>query len=213
VIFADRVEAGERLAKALVHHAGTASVVLAVPRGGVIVGEVVARALGAPLDVVVPRKIGAPGNPELGIGAVAPGIRVLDPSALSLLRVSPGYLEREIEAQEAEIERRQHAYRDGRAAQPVAGKVAIVVDDGVATGGTAVAALRWARAQGASHVVFAVPVAPRQSLSRLRAEADEVIVLETPEPFFAVGEWYRDFGQTTDDEVVVALARSAESVA
>jgi len=213
VIFADRVEAGERLAKALVHHAGTASVVLAVPRGGVIVGEVVARALGAPLDVVVPRKIGAPGNPELGIGAVAPGIRVLDPSALSLLRVSPGYLEREIEAQEAEIERRQHAYRDGRAAQPVAGKVAIVIDDGVATGGTAVAALRWARAQGASHVVFAVPVAPRQSLSRLQAEADEVIVLETPEPFFAVGEWYRDFGQTTDDEVVVALARSAESVA
>jgi predicted phosphoribosyltransferase len=213
VIFGDRVEAGERLAKALVHHAGTACVVLAIPRGGVVVGEVVARALGAPLDVVVPRKIGAPGNPELGIGAVAPGIRVLDPSALSLLRVSPGYLEREIEAQEAEIERRQHAYRAGRAAQPVTGKVAIVVDDGVATGGTAVAALRWARAQGASHVVLAVPVAPPQSLRRLQAEADEVVALETPEPFFAVGEWYRDFGQTTDDEVVAALARAAEFAA
>ena len=212
MIFADRVEAGERLAKALVHHAGTSSVVLAIPRGGVIVGEIVARALGAPLDVVVPRKIGAPGNPELGIGAVAPGVRVLDPAALALLGVSEGYLEREIAIQEAEIERRQHAYRDGRAAQPVHGKVAIVVDDGVATGSTAVAALRWARAQGASHVVFAVPVAPPQSLPRLQAEADEVIALETPEPFFAVGEWYRDFAQTTDDEVVAALARSAESI-
>ena len=212
MIFADRVEAGERLAKALVHHAGTSSLVLAIPRGGVIVGEVVARALGAPLDVVVPRKIGAPGNPELGIGAVAPGVRVLDPSALALLGVSEGYLEREIAIQEAEIERRQHAYRDGRAAQPVHGKVAIVVDDGVATGSTAIAALRWARAQGAAHVVLAVPVAPPQSLARLGAEADEVVALETPEPFFAVGEWYRDFEQTTDDEVVAALARSAESV-
>jgi len=212
VIFADRVEAGERLAKALVHHAGTSSLVLAIPRGGVIVGEVVSRALGAPLDVVVPRKIGAPGNPELGIGAVAPGVRVLDPSALALLGVSEGYLEREIAIQEAEIERRQHAYRDGRAAQPVHGKVAIVVDDGVATGSTAIAALRWARAQGAAHVVLAVPVAPPQSLARLGAEADEVVALETPEPFFAVGEWYRDFEQTTDDEVVAALARSAESV-
>ena len=212
MIFADRVEAGERLAKALVHHAGTSSVVLAIPRGGVIVGEIVARALGAPLDVVVPRKIGAPGNPELGIGAVAPGVRVLDPAALALLGVSEGYLEREIAIQEAEIERRQHAYRDGRAAQPVHGKVAIVVDDGVATGSTAVAALRWARAQSAAHVVLAVPVAPPQSLPRLGAEADEVVALETPQPFFAVGEWYRDFEQTTDDEVVAALARSAESV-
>jgi predicted phosphoribosyltransferase len=213
VIFADRVEAGEQLAKALVHHAGAGVVVLAIPRGGVIVAEVVARALEAPLDVVVPRKIGAPGNPELGLGAVAPGVRVLDPRIVSLLGVSEGYLEREIAAQEAEIERRQHAYRDGRAPASIEGKVAIVVDDGVATGGTAVAALRWARAQGASHVVLAVPVAPPQSLDRLRHEADEVVVLETPEPFFAVGEWYRDFGQTTDDEVVAALARAAEPAA
>lgn len=211
MIFADRLEAGERLAKALVHHAGTACVVLAIPRGGVVVGEVVARALGAPLDVVVPRKIGAPGNPELGIGAIAPGIRVLDPRAVAMLGVSEAYLEREIAAQEVEIERRQHAYRDGREAQDVRGKVAIVVDDGVATGGTAVAALRWARVQGAAHVVLAVPVAPPQTLARLRKEADEVVVLETPEPFFAVGEWYRDFDQTTDDEVVAALARSASS--
>ena len=210
MIFADRVEAGERLAKALVHHVGTGCVVFAIPRGGVIVGEGVARALGAPLDVVVPRKIGAPGNPELGIGAVAPGVRVLDARVVAQLGVSERYLEREIAAQEAEIERRQHAYRDGRAPASVQGRVAIVVDDGVATGGTAIAALRWARAQGAARVVLAVPVAPARSLERFEHEADEVVVLETPEPFFAVGEWYRDFSQTTDDEVVAALARSAE---
>jgi putative phosphoribosyl transferase len=211
VIFADRVDAGERLATALSHLAGSECVVLAIPRGGVIVGEVIARELGAPLDVVVPRKIGAPGNPELAIGAVAPGIRVLDPRMVGALGVTDRYLEREIAEQEAEIERRQHAHRGGRPPQPVQGRVAIVVDDGVATGSTAVAALRWARAHGAERVVLAVPVAPPQSLERLRAEADEVVVLETPQPFMAVGEWYRDFDQTTDQQVVAALARSAGS--
>jgi len=211
VIFADRIDAGERLAKSLMRLAGSECVVLAIPRGGVIVGEVIARELGAPLDVVVPRKIGAPGNPELAIGAVAPGIRVLDPRMVGALGVTDRYLEREIAEQEAEIERRQHAYRGGRPPQPVEGRVAIVVDDGVATGSTAVAALRWARARGAERVVLAVPVAPPQSLERLRAEADEVVVLETPQPFLAVGEWYRDFDQTTDAQVVSALARSAGS--
>ncbi len=209
MIFADRIDAGERLATALESYAGSEAVVLAIPRGGVIVGEVVARHLGAPLDVVVPRKIGAPGNPELAIGAVAPGIRVLDPRMAGALGVSERYLEREIAAQEAEIDRRQHAYRGGRPPQPVEGRVAIVVDDGVATGSTAVAALRWARSGGATRVVLAVPVAPPQSLERLRAEADEVVVLETPEPFLAVGEWYRDFDQATDGQVISALARSA----
>lgn len=211
MIFADRIDAGERLAKGLAHLAGSECVVLAIPRGGVIVGEVIARELGAPLDVVVPRKIGAPGNPELAIGAVAPGIRVLDPRMVGALGVTDRYLDREIAEQEAEIERRQRAYRGGRPPQPVKGRVAIVVDDGVATGSTAVAALRWARARGAERVVLAVPVAPPQSLERLRAEADEVVVLETPQPFLAVGEWYRDFDQTTDEEVVSALARSAGS--
>ena len=211
MIFADRIDAGERLAKGLAHLAGSDCVVLAIPRGGVIVGEVIAREIGAPLDVVVPRKIGAPGNPELAIGAVAPGIRVLDPRMVGALGVTDRYLEREIAEQEAEIERRQRAYRGGRPPQPVEGRVAIVVDDGVATGSTAVAALRWARARGAERVVLAVPVAPPQSLERLRAEADEVVVLETPQPFLAVGEWYRDFDQTTDEQVVSALARSAGS--
>jgi putative phosphoribosyl transferase len=208
VIFADRRDAGERLAQAL-RHLGPNALVLAIPRGGVIVGDIVARELGVPLDVVVPRKVGAPGNPELAIGAVAPGIRVLDPRIVRALGVSERYLEREIATQEAEIERRQQAYRSGRPPQPISGRVAIVVDDGVATGSTAVAALRWARAEGAERVVLAVPVAPPQTIERLRVEADEVVALETPQPFLAVGEWYRDFDQTTDEEVVSALARSA----
>ena len=148
---------------------------------------------------------------KVAIGAVAPGIRVLDPRMVGALGVTDRYLEREIAEQEAEIERRQRAYRGGRPPQPVEGRVAIVVDDGVATGSTAVAALRWARARGAERVVRAVPVAPPQSLERLRAEADEVVVLETPQPFLAVGEWYRDFDQTTDEQVVSALARSADA--
>jgi predicted phosphoribosyltransferase len=213
MIFQDRVEAGERLSEALKDHAGPDTAVLAIPRGGVIVGEIVARTLGVPLDVVVPRKIGAPGNPELGLGAVAPGVRVLDPWLIERLGVSEVYLEREIAAQEQETKRRLHAYRAGRPPVDVAGKTAIVIDDGVATGGTAVAALRWARAQGAGKVVLAVPVAPPQTMERLRHEADEVVVLATPEPFFAVGEWYRDFDQTSDAEVVASLARAAGSPA
>jgi putative phosphoribosyl transferase len=209
VIFADRVDAGARLAEALERFAGDEVVVLAIPRGGVVVGEVVARALGAPLDVVVPRKIGAPMNPELGIGAIAPGIRVLDPRMIQMLGVTPDYLEREIETQEREIERRERAYRGPRPPVDVRGKVAIVVDDGVATGGTAIAALRWARGAGAERVVLAVPVAPGRSLGRLRDEADEVVVLSAPDPFSAVGEWYRSFRQTSDREVVDALTRSA----
>jgi putative phosphoribosyl transferase len=208
VIFADRAEAGERLAEALVALAGPDIVILAIPRGGVIVGEAVARALGAPLDVVIPRKIGAPGNPELGIGAVAPGVRVLDERMIQALGVPGEYLEREIRAQEREIDRRQQAYRAGRPPIDVRGKVAVVVDDGIATGGTAAAALRWARSQGAESVVLAVPVAPFASLERLRPEADRTIVLATPEPFLAVGEWYVHFDQTTDGEVVAALARA-----
>jgi putative phosphoribosyl transferase len=211
VIFSDRAEAGDVLADALLEYAGTDSVVLAIPRGGVVVGRAVADALGAPLDVVVPRKIGAPGNPELGLGAVAPGVRVLDDRLVRSLHVTPEYLEREIAAQEREIERRERAYREGRPPADVRGKVAIVVDDGIATGGTAAAALRWARDRGASKVVLAVPVAPVQSIAKLREDADRMVVLATPEPFLAVGEWYRTFNQTSDDEVVRLLARGRGS--
>lgn len=208
-IFEDRVDAGQRLAEALKEHAGVGTVVLGIPRGGVIVGEVLARTLGVPLDVVVPRKVRAPGNPELGLGAVAPGVRVLDPWLIERLGVSEDYLEREIAIQEAETVRRLHAYRAGRPPIDLAGRTVLVVDDGVATGGTAVAALRWARAQRAESIVLAVPVAAPQTLERLRHEADEVVALATPEPFLAVGEWYEVFDQTTDEEVVAALARTA----
>jgi putative phosphoribosyl transferase len=210
MIFRDRGEAGERLAQALAHLAGDDVVVLAIPRGGVVVADAVARALGAPLDIVVPRKVGAPGNPELGLGAVAPGVRVLDERLIAELRVPPDYIEREIAAQEREIERRQRAYRGGRPPVAVQGKVAIVVDDGVATGGTAVAAARWARREGAKRVVLAVPVAPAQALRTLGREVDELVVLATPDPFYAVGQWYSDFTQVSDDEVVELLSRAGD---
>ena len=210
---ADREEAGRRLGEALVTSVDRSNVVLAIPRGGVVVGEAVAAAIGAPLDVVVPRKIGAPGNPELGIGAIAPGVRVLDERAVARLRVSPEYLRREIERQEREIARRQERYRAGAPPVELVDATAIVVDDGIATGGTAAAALRWARRAGARRVVLAVPVAPLPSLVALRDEADELVVLATPEPFMAVGEWYDVFDQTSDDEVVEALARMRRRVA
>jgi predicted phosphoribosyltransferase len=209
VIFRDRREAGERLAQALADLTEGGAVVLAIPRGGVVVGHEVATHLGVPLDVVIPRKVGAPGNPELGLGAVAPGVRVLDERLVRELGVTEEYLEREIAAQEREIARREEAYRAGRPPVRVAGRVALVVDDGVATGGTAVAAARWARRAGAARVVLAVPVAPRQARGMLEREADELAVLSTPDPFFAVGQWYRDFEQVSDEEVV-ALLRGRE---
>jgi putative phosphoribosyl transferase len=208
MIFRDRREAGESLAGALKDLAGREGVVLAIPRGGVVIGHVVAQELGLPLDVVIPRKIGAPGNPELGLGAVAPGVRVLDERLIRELGVTEDYLETEIAAQEQEIARREEAYRAGRPPVDVAGKVAVVVDDGVATGGTAVAACRWARRAGSAQAILAVPVAPRQARAMLESEADQLVVLSTPDPFFAVGQWYRDFEQVSDEEVVALLART-----
>jgi putative phosphoribosyl transferase len=208
MLFADRADAGRRLGELLAPSVASDAVVLGIARGGVVVAAEVARALRAPLDVVVPRKVGAPFNPELGLGAVAPGVRFLDERLIRDLGVPPDYLEREIAAQEREIERRQAAYREDRGPVDVRDSVAVVVDDGVATGGTAVAALRWARAAGAREVVLAVPVAPPQAMPMLQAEADRVVALATPEPFHAVGQWYRDFDQTTDAEVVALLQRA-----
>jgi predicted phosphoribosyltransferase len=205
-VFPDRRVAGERLAGALGDLAGEHSVVLGIPRGGVVVAAVVADRLGAPLDVVIPRKLGAPGNPELGLGAVAEGVQVLDERLIRVLGVDEDYLREEIAAQQEEIRRRGDAYRGGRREVELAEATAIVVDDGVATGGTAVAALRWARRRGARRVVLAVPVAPVEAAGMLRNEADDVRVLLTPEPFYAVGQWYESFPQVSDDEVVELLS-------
>ena len=205
MIFVDRQDAGRQLAEALAGLKGEDVVVLGIPRGGVVVAAEVARAHGWPLDTVIPRKIRAPGNPELGLGAIAPGVRVLDQRMLEMLGVSESYLDREIAEEEREIERRSDAYRRGRPAVDVKDKVAVVVDDGIATGGTATAAVRWARAQGARRVILAVPVAPAEGVRNLSREADEVVCLETPEPFYAVGQWYQEFPQTSDEEVVQIL--------
>lgn len=205
-MFRDREEAGEVLAAALIGRFDPEWVaVLAIPRGGVVVAVPVARALGAPLDVVIPHKLGAPGNPELAIGAIAPGVRVLDDRLIRALGVPSAYVQQEVEAQEAEIERRILLYREDRPAPTLEGATAIVVDDGVATGATAIAALRWARGQGTVRVVFAAPVGPAATVRRLGWECDEVVLVETPRAFSAVGEWYRRFDQVTDQEVLAAL--------
>ncbi|MEX2276047.1 MAG: phosphoribosyltransferase family protein [Actinomycetota bacterium] len=209
--FTDRAQAGEALAGALAGHLSdvpTDVVVLGIPRGGVIVAAAVARSLGVPIDVVVPRKLGAPGNPELGIGAIAPGVQVLDERMIARLAVGQQYVDEEIARQQSEIERREHRYRGGHGPLPVADKTVVLVDDGVATGGTAIASIRWARTSGAVRVVFAAPVAPPPAVRRLADEADEVVILAAPRAFGSVGEWYDLFDQTTDEEVVAALAGS-----
>jgi putative phosphoribosyl transferase len=205
-VFTDRQDAGERLAARLAEFVTEPSIVLGVPRGGVLVAGPVAAALSAPLDVVVPRKLGAPGNPELGVGAVAPGVRVVDVQLVRRLGVPDSYLLDESARQEAEVERRMTAYRGSRPALDLTGRTAVVVDDGVATGGTAVASIRCARVLGAARVVFAAPVGPSSTIAVLEREADEVLVLETPPSFSAVGEWYERFDQVTDEEVRAVLS-------
>jgi putative phosphoribosyl transferase len=205
-VFRDREEAGRALAAALHGRVDRSrTVILAIPRGGVIVAGPVGRALDAPLDVVIPHKLRVPDNPELAIGAIAPGIRVLDERLVRMLRVPEAYIEDEVAAQEAEIERRTHLYRGDRPPAAFADATAVVVDDGVATGATAVAALRWACAQHPARVVFAAPVGPRSVFRFLADECDDVVVLETPASFRAVGEWYERFDQVTDREVLDVL--------
>ncbi len=207
--FADRRAAGRELAAHLGAFAPEHPVVLGLARGGVPVAYEVALALGAPLDVLVVRKIGSPGNPEYGIGAVAEGgIRFLDQSAIRQLMISHEELEAAIARATAEVESRVERYRDGRPLE-LAGRTVLVVDDGLATGGTARAGLRAVRARGARRVVLAVPVGAAATVDALRDEADEVICVLQPEPMWAVGAWYEDFSQTRDDEVISLLAGSA----
>jgi putative phosphoribosyl transferase len=184
--------------------------VLGLPRGGVVVAAPVARALGAPLDVLVIRKLGSPGNAEYAVGAIGErGVRVVDPKGLR----SVGVTERSLAAIEREelleLERRTTLYRAGRPPLDLAGKTAVLVDDGVATGATARAACLVSRAVGARRTVLAVPVAPRDWTESLADVADELIALSTPSPFFAVGQWYEHFAQTTDEEVLATLREHA----
>lgn len=205
--FHDRREAGKRLAEAVVPLGLEDPVVLALPRGGVPVGFEVAKALGAPLDILLVRKIGAPRHEEYGIGALVDGASpqvVIDEQAARMVGADEAYIQREIERQLAEIERRRAAYRTGQPV-PLAGKTLVVVDDGIATGGTVKAALQALAKVGAKEIVLAVPVAPADSLRALRELCDEVVCLMSPQPFYAVGAHYEDFDQTGDDEVVELL--------
>ena len=212
VLFADRRTAGRQLAQALQRHASADPIVLALPRGGVPVAFEVAEALGAPLDLVFVRKIGAPGHPEYGVGAVVDGIDpqlVVNPIAQEL-GITGAYIDAQAERELQEIERRRQAYVGGRKPEPVRGRTVIVIDDGIATGITVRAALQGIRKAGAGRIILAVPVAAPDTIESLRGVADEIICLATPEPFHAVGPYYGDFTQTSDAEVISLLEQSRQ---
>ncbi|MFH9348902.1 phosphoribosyltransferase family protein [Kitasatospora sp. NPDC017646] len=207
--FTDRTDAGRQLAARLAHLAGRDTVVVALPRGGVPVAAEVATALGAPLDICVIRKLGVPYQPELAMGAIGEGgVRVLNEQVLRLARVGDDQLAEVERRERTELARRARRYRGDRPAADLRGRTVVVVDDGIATGSTAKAACRIVRARGAARVVLAVPVAPRDWTDRLAEVADELVCVDTPSPFFAIGEFYTDFSQTGDDEVLRLLAEA-----
>ena len=212
--FADRLEAGELLGIELSRrlHAKDA-VVLALARGGVPVGFAAANRLGLPLDVIVARKLGVPWQPELAMGAIAGTARVLNEGMLAELEISADAVEKVIAREQGEMKRREELYRGNRPAPDLAGRMAILVDDGLATGSTMLAAVRHVRSLKAATTVVAVPVGSRDACHHLRTEADDVVCLSIPDFFYAVGEWYRDFRQVSDDEVRHLLAESRERLA
>ena len=211
--FIDRADAGRRLAARLQHLRGDQVVVLGLPRGGVPVAYEVARALDAPLDVIVVRKLGVPFQPELAMGAIGEeGVRIINEEVVSIAGISASQLD-EVEARErTELEVRVRRFRGGRPPIGLEGRIVVVVDDGIATGSTARAACQVARARGAARVVLAVPVAPPDWRGRLGKFADELVCLHTPDPFYAVGQFYDNFTQTSDEEVVACLERAARPV-
>jgi putative phosphoribosyl transferase len=210
MLFRNRTDAGRRLARQLERYAGRADVVvLALPRGGVPVGFEIARALKAPLDVFLVRKLGVPGQEELAMGALASGgVRVINESLVRRLGVPTAMID-EVAAKEArELEWRERAYRGDDPPLPVAGRTVILVDDGLATGASLRAAAMALKRQAPARIVAAVPVGAAETCAELRDMVDEIICAETPEPFWAVGNWYEDFSQTTDEEVRSLLARA-----
>ncbi|MCI0629955.1 MAG: phosphoribosyltransferase, partial [Phycisphaerales bacterium] len=215
-MFRDRSDAGRQLAQRLLHlkdqQPPPGAVVLGLPRGGVIVASEIARELNAPLDVLVVRKIGAPHQPELAIGAVTDGQRpqvVLNQELVDALGVSQVYLNAEIAEQYMEVRRREQFYRGGRKPPPITGRTVIVVDDGIATGATVKAGLEAIRRLDPARLILAVPVAAPESLDQLRDLADEIVVLAAPANFVAVGRFYSNFDQTTDEEVIALLEEAA----
>jgi predicted phosphoribosyltransferase len=211
--YADRVQAGQELAASLKEFAGRAGVlVLALPRGGVPVAYEVARALGAPLDLFLVRKLGVPGQEELAMGAIASGgVQVLNREVVEMLQIPEQVIAQVAEHEQEELTRRQREYRGARPEPEVTGKTVILVDDGLATGSTMRAAAEALRHAGAERLVVAVPVAPPETCAALGREVDQIVCLMTPEPFYGVGMWYEDFAQTTDEEVRELLAKSAQS--
>jgi predicted phosphoribosyltransferase len=209
--FRDRTDAGRRLAAALQHYAGRRDVlVLALPRGGVPVAYEVAQALGAPLDIFVVRKLGVPGQPELAMGAIATGgVRVLNRDVVEALGIPPQMIDVVAEREQRELERREREYRGARPVPAVRAKIVILVDDGLATGATMRAAAAALKSQHPARVVVAVPTAAREACDDFRAEVDEVVCAETPPMFGAVGMWYDDFSETTDEDVRDLLDRAA----
>jgi predicted phosphoribosyltransferase len=211
LLFYDRTDAGRRLAKLLKRRIQGPCVVLAIPRGGVVVGYEVAKELGCPLDVVISRKVGAPAQPELAVGAVAEdGVVFVDEEIAGLVGVSRDYVERRAREELREVRRRAEEYRGGREMPDLSGKTVILVDDGLATGLTMMAAVHMARNKGAEKVVVAVPVSPPETVAKLRRHADEVICLETPTNFYAIGQFYERFDQLTDEETNSILRKSRE---
>ena len=209
--FRNRSDAGQRLAGRLEHLRGKDAVILGLPRGGVPVAAEVARALGAPLDIILVRKLGVPAQPELGMGAIGESdARVINPDVVRYAQVSEAQMAEVERRERAELQRRAQRFRGGAPHEPLAGRIAVIVDDGIATGSTARAACQVARAMGAARVLLAVPVAPPGADVGMRGDADEVICLEMPARFLAIGEWYEDFAQTSDEEVI-ALLRAARA--
>ena len=200
--FRDRIDAGNLLAVRLAEHGYTPAIVLGIPRGGVILADIVAKKLAANFDIVIPRKLGAPENEELAIGAVMEdGTSYINRYIVSALRIPQNYIESERVRQAAEIRRRAAAYRKPGLIYNIAGKNVIIVDDGIATGATVIASARWTRKHHPSTLIIAVPVAPSQSVEVLEQESDSVIVLHMPYDFGSVGQFYEEFGPVSDDQV------------
>jgi len=210
MIFKDRMDAGKKLAEALIRFKGVDGIVIAIPRGGIVVASEISKVLGLPLDIVLPRKIGAPDQPELAIGAILEdGTTIMNDDIISMVGATAEYIKEESDRQLNEIARRTSAYRGGRPGLPLHDTTIILVDDGVATGATLKAAVNYVKNQNPAHLTVAIPVGPIQTVREMRAEVD-ITCLHTPTIFYAIGGFYSDFRQITDEEVIMHLQKGRQ---